>query len=307
MSALSAGSPPSTSHTRQRLPQQLGDFRLLKRIGKGGRSYVFTAHQRLLERTVALKILRPELTRNPATLIAFKREAAAYGSCDHPHILSCYQAGQEGPWHYLALVHAASGDTIQALSGSNRRDALKRVLAWMAQLAEAVDHLQGKGFVHRDIKPANILVKDDDRALLADLGSLHRLDESGLPRHFEGTAAYMSPEQARREPINALTDIFAIGATAWHLLAGRAPRQRCETPQQALRKAAEEPIPALASVAKWVPLSVRAVIERCLEMNPSHRFQQALELAAVARQVRESLCDSDSSTTGLAVDLSASF
>lgn len=298
--------PTSAAH-RRRFPASIGDYQLLRRIGKGGRSYVFAARQRLVERTVALKVLRPDLVGQQREFIAFKREAAAYGRCDHPHILTCHQAGQDGEWHFMALAHAEYGDTIQALSGTSRRKGVQRVLTWCAQMAEAVDHLVQRGYVHGDIKPANILVGADDRALLADLGSLHPLHDDGEAQRFEGTAAYMSPEQARRERLSPLTDIYSIGASAWHLVSGKAPRPVCEDKREALRRAIEEPLPALSTVAPWVASGVAAVIERCINPDPALRYQRPSELAQAARQVLSTLSGDESDSHYPAINLEQGF
>ncbi|TVR45909.1 MAG: serine/threonine protein kinase [Planctomycetota bacterium] len=298
---------PRQAREKVRIPRILGDFVLEKRIGKGGRSYVFAARQALLERTVALKVLRPEFAANPELVAAFQSEAAAYGRCDHPNILTCHAAGQDGDWHYMALSYAPHGDTIQALTGSSRRRSVHRVLKWMAQIAEAVDHLASQGWVHGDIKPGNILVGPDDRALLADLGSLHPLQDQGVPKRFEGTAAYMSPEQAARENLNVSSDIFAIGATAWHLCTGKAPRPFTNDKHEALRRAREEPLAPLSSMAPWVPSAAVAVIERCIQPDARQRYQRPEDLARMARQVLDSIRGDSSDTIYPAINFQQGF
>lgn len=295
--------PPPT-----RLPRSLGDFTLRKRIGKGGRSHVFAARQALLGRHVALKVLRPEMAQQPHAVAAFQAEAAAYGRCDHAHILSCHAAGQDGDWHYMALNYASRGDTLRALRGCAPSAVVPQVLQWVAQIADAVAYLAERGLVHGDIKPANILVAADDRALLADLGSLQSLRTQVRTRRWEGTPGYMSPEQADRQPLSVRSDIFALGATAWHLCAGRAPRPATGDQQESLRRAVDEPLPSLAAVAPWVPSSVVAVIERCIHPDASQRFQDPRAVARSLRQVRESLdADAGGTEASPGINLSMGF
>ncbi|TVR13016.1 MAG: serine/threonine protein kinase [Planctomycetota bacterium] len=277
---------PSVS---KRLPRSLGACTIRKRIGKGGRSHVFAARQAVVGRLVALKVLRPEMAVQPQAVAAFRAEAAAYGRYDHPHILTCHAAGNDGDWHYMALSHAARGDSLRALRGCSRAQLLRRVLPWMAQIADAVAHLDDHGVLHGDIKPANILITADDRALLADLGSLQAKEQAATARRWEGTPGYMSPEHANRQGQSVRSDIFALGATAWHLCAGRAPRPATGDQHELLRQAVHEPLPSLATVAPWVPSSVVAVIERCVHPDDSQRYSSPREVARNLRQVAESL------------------
>ena len=301
------GDTQGSSRKKHRLPSVVGDYHIIERIGKGGRSYVFSARQRIVERTVALKILRPQLVQQHSEFLAFKREAGAYGACDHPNILTCYQAGQDMGWHFMALSHAAKGDAMNALRGTSRREAMYRIIKWCGQMAKAVDHLQSRGFVHGDIKPANILVGADDHALLADLGSLHPLEDDGEPRRFEGSPAYMSPEHARREKLSVVADVYAIGASAYHLLTGKSPRPACSDKKEALRRAAEEPLQPIREVAPWLPKSVAAVVERCLQPDPSHRYLRPMDLSRAAKQVLEGLNNENEAPVHPSVNFAQGF
>jgi serine/threonine-protein kinase len=302
--------PAQSSTSRWTLPRQVGDFQVIKRIGKGGQSYVFTARQRHVERIVALKILRPDAARNGRVVADFKREAARYGACDHPNIVACYQAGQDKAWHYQALTWCERGDAIRALQGATRAKALGRVLRWIAEGAEAIGHLAMQGLVHGDVKPANLLIHGDGRALLADLGSVRPAGPDGVGQSTVGTVAYMSPEQAANAPLDLRSDLFSLGASVWHCLAGRPPREPDPDPARFLAHARETPLTDLATVAPWVPSSVRALVRRCCETDPTRRIQRPGDLASAALSVREGLTSKASEGEGAVstmVDLTGGF
>ncbi|MFY7781282.1 MAG: serine/threonine-protein kinase, partial [Tagaea sp.] len=182
----------------------LGDYRLVRELGRGGMGIVYEAWQRSLDRRVAVKVLAPALVASPSAVARFRREAAAAGRLRHPHIVEVLGFGSDQGQHFFAM---------QFVDGAPLHDRMAefhepaRAVALVAQLADALVHAHAHGLVHRDVKPGNVLVRSDGHALLTDFGvardeALPSLTQEG---GFLGTVDYASPEQLRGEVVDART------------------------------------------------------------------------------------------------------
>jgi WD40 repeat protein len=207
---------------------RLGGYRLERVLGRGGMGVVYAAEDLRLGRTVALKVLAPELSTDPAFAQRFLRETKIAASIDHPHVVPVFEAGEEGGVLYLAMRYVDGDDLRQVLLRDGRLDRA-RAARIVRQVAGALDVAHGRGLVHRDVKPGNVLLTataDGDHAYLADFGltkeggSTTALSETG---HMLGTLAYMPPEQIRGEGVDGRADVYALGCVAYHCLAGRPP------------------------------------------------------------------------------------
>jgi eukaryotic-like serine/threonine-protein kinase len=267
----------------ERLKAALADRYLLEReLGAGGMATVYLAQDRKHHRKVAVKVLRPELA---ATLgpERFTREIEIAANLQHPHILAVHDSGEADGFLYYVMPY---------VDGDSLRDRLQRqgelpihdAVRILVEVVDALAHAHQKGVVHRDIKPENILLSGR-HALVTDFGvakavseatGRHQLTTAGVAL---GTPAYMAPEQAAASPnLDQRVDIYAVGALAYELIAGRPPFSG--TPQEVLAAHVTRPPEPLASRRAACPSALAAVIMKCLEKRPSDRWQSAEELVA---------------------------
>ena len=250
-----------------------GPYEIVAMLGAGGMGEVYKARDTRLNRIVAIKFLKAGHAER------FQREARAIASINHPHICALYDVGPD----YL-VMEFVEGKPLQGPL------AAPQALALSLQIAGALEAAHCKGIAHRDLKPANILVTASGAKLL-DFGlakaiapaepgeeTLSALTEAGM---IVGTAAYMSPEQAEGKPVDERSDIFSFGAVVYETLSGRRAFQR-ETQIATLAAVLRDPPEPLPTS---IPAAFRVLLDRCLEKNPSLRFQTAADLAAAIQQI----------------------
>ncbi|MBM3960713.1 MAG: serine/threonine protein kinase, partial [Planctomycetes bacterium] len=202
--------------------QSLGEFRLVRELGRGGMGVVYEGWQRSLGRRVAVKVLAPGLAEHPAAVARFRREAAAAARLRHPHIVEVHDFGTAAGQHYFAMQYV---DGVPLHDCMERFRASRPAVGLVAQIADALAHAHEHGLIHRDVKPANVLVRADGEAMLADFGiardeALPSLTQDG---GFLGTLDYASPEQVRGERVDARTDVWSVGVLLYRLVAGQHP------------------------------------------------------------------------------------
>ena len=254
----------------------LGDFRLVRELGRGGMGIVHEAWQRSLDRRVAVKVLPPGLVADPASVARFRREAAAAARLRHPHIVEVLGFGQDGGQHFLAMQYV-HGPSLQQCADDFRSP--ERAVALAAQLAEALAHAHGHGLVHRDVKPANVLIDHAGDALLGDFGVARDTAQPSLTREggFVGTLDYAAPEQLRGERVDGRADVWSLGVILHELLAGVRPFAAA-TQQATMRNILVAEPPSLRAVP-GVSRDLAAVVDRALQKDPSRRYASAAALA----------------------------
>jgi serine/threonine protein kinase len=258
--------------------QTLGQYQIIEQIGAGGMATVFKAYQPGLKRDVALKILPPYIAQKEGFTERFNREAEAIGNLHHPNILPVYDSGQDKGYGYIAMRYIVKASTLADQMKQPFQP--EQIIKVMNQLANALDHAHQAGIIHRDIKPSNILM-DGDWVLLSDFGlakmmeSPSELTGSGVGL---GTPAYMSPEQAKAEPVDHRTDIYALGVILFEMLTGQVPH-KAETPLAIILKKINEPLPQPRSLNPDISLAVEKVLLKALAVEPNQRYDSAGELA----------------------------
>ncbi len=269
------------------LPERLGDYRIVGRLGSGGMGAVYRAIHERMGREVAVKLLRPEIQKNPMLLQRFDREVRAAAKLSHPNIVAALDAREHEGLHFLVteLVEGRDLDQTVRLSGALPIvDAVECVL----QAARGLSYAHSQGVIHRDIKPANLLRAKDGTVKILDMG-LARLNNTDPSTDVNltgtgvmmGTAAYMPPEQARdTRKADARSDLYSLGCTLFYLLTGRTAFTGT-TQMDMILSHVNQPIPSLRQINVQIPLAVDRIFQRLVAKNPDDRFQSADQLIPV--------------------------
>ena len=283
---------PPVSPDRISLPDR---YRVIRHLANGGMASVWEAHDELLDRAVAVKLLASHLGEDDRARRRFQREArAAAGLSSHPHVVTIYDVGEHQDRVFM-VMEIMRGGTVGDAMKSGREIPLKIRLRWLREAAGALDTAHAAGVVHRDIKPGNLLLDDHDRLAVGDFGIARVAWEDQLTATGQvlGTAAYLSPEQAMGEPATAASDIYALAVVAYELLTGSRPFEAEHFAAQA-RAHIEDPVPAASTRAPELSRAVDAVLERGLAKEPGDRWENAEAfVAALERTV-----DADAPSTG---------
>jgi serine/threonine-protein kinase len=275
---------PSPAEPGQPVPElrRLNSYQILRRLGEGGMGAVFLAYEKGQRRQVAIKVLPDALAANEAYVERFYREAKSASQLDHPNIVRFVDVGRDSASgkHFLVLEYV-DGPSAHALLDRYGRLAVGDAVHIVLDIAHALEHAQSRNIVHRDIKPDNILLTQSGVAKLADLGLAKRVDEdshlTGARQGF-GTPFYMPYEQAiNAKQADGRSDIFALGATLYHLLTGTVPFPGQSPLEIAEKKSSGTFVPVRALDAD-VPESLERILTKMLARNPDDRYQTASEL-----------------------------
>jgi serine/threonine-protein kinase len=254
-----------------------GRYSIDRELGRGGMGIVYLAREVHLDRLVAIKLLPPDKATQPALRERFLREARLAAKLSHPNIIPIHAVEETGEFVYYVMAFV-DGETLAHRvrtrgplpSGEGAR--VIREVAW------ALSHAHGQGIVHRDVKPENILVETSTgRVLVADFGIAAARNERTADG-IAGTPEFMSPEQALGREVDARSDLYGVGATAFYAFSGRVPFEG-KSVTQVLAKQVTEAAPPLASLGLTVPRKVAAIVDRCLAKDPEHRPPNAESLA----------------------------
>ena len=255
-----------------------GDYHIIRRIGSGATADVFLAEQRSLERQVALKILKKDLANDDTYLRRFVREARAIAALNHPGLVQIYQTDCLDGYWFIAQEYI-QGETLQQQIHRSGALPIQSVIDILWQIAAAFETASGSGIVHRDIKPENILLGQNGVVKVTDFGLAHvkraaehsqvALTEAGMTL---GTPLYMSPEQAQGYKLDHRSDIYSLGITCWHALAGNPPFKGGTALSVALQHVNNMP-PPLMKQRSGIPASLADIVERMIEKKPENRFQ----------------------------------
>jgi Tol biopolymer transport system component len=287
---------------------EISHYRVVGPLGAGGMGEVYLAKDRTLERSVALKVLPPELTRSEERVRRFVLEAKSASSLSHPNIVTIYEIGQDsvraagephsGPIHFISM-ELVSGKTLSTLIHDDRTD-LRTLLGYLAQAADGLAKAHAAGIVHRDLKPGNIMVSSDGFAKVLDFG-LAKLTETNLPSAetsnaptrvadatgegmVVGTAGYMSPEQVQGRAVDHRSDIFSFGCLLYEATARKRPFA-AETGVETMHKILHDKPAALEELNPQAPAELRRLVRRCLAKSPEQRLQSMKDLALELREI----------------------
>ena len=259
---------------------RLGGYDVLEIIGRGGMGVVLKGFDPELKRCVAIKVLSPHLALSSLAKKRFAREAQAAAAVVHPNVLAIHQVQPAGRLPFLVMPLVAGESLAQRLTAQGRLE-LKEVLRIGMQAAAGLSAAHEQGLVHRDVKPANILLeKGVERAVLTDFGLARAADDVSMTRWgiIAGTPQYMSPEQARGEPVDGRSDLFSLGCVLYEMATGVSPF-RADSTVATLRRLIDDPPPAMASLNAELPPWFVSIVERMLEKDPARRFGSAKEVS----------------------------
>lgn len=269
--------------------QQLGDYQLLRRLGRGGMADVYLAKQGSLRRNIALKILKPDLAKDVSYVQRFQREAQAAANLVQANIVQIYEVGEVQGFHYIAQEYVQGRNLKQYL---NRYGAVESVMAInvIRQCALALQKAGELHVIHRDIKPENIMLSTKGEVKITDFG-LARINNSAAKQALTsvgitmGTPLYMSPEQVEGSAIDQRSDIYSLGVTAYHILAGHPPFQGDTALVIAVQHVKDTATP-LNELRPDIPLGLCQLIEEMMAKNPSDRVDSATQLIKNLRRIK---------------------
>jgi serine/threonine protein kinase len=263
--------------------QSIGKYKVIAEIGTGSTGTIYQGRDQVLDRAVALKVLRTDADLDPELKERFYREARACARLAHPNIITVYDLGEADGAVYIAM-ELLSGSDLRKLLQEKRKISLAAKLDIMAQVCDALEHAHAQQLVHRDIKPSNIFLCDDQRAKILDFG-IARLPTSNLTMAGKvlGSPNYMAPEQIRGGKCDSRSDLFSAAIVAFEFIAGSHPFQDDFIP----RRIVGSPPDSLRQHVPGAPEALESLLLRAMEKDPEKRIQKAGEFAAGFRAVLE--------------------
>jgi serine/threonine protein kinase len=262
-----------------------GRYRLEGRLGVGGMSTVRLAFDTRLERNVAVKLLAEHLAQDASFVSRFRREALAAARLVHPNIVQVFDFGsdQESSRQFIVMEYV-DGQSCAEILRERGHLGPEEAVDILAQSCRGLDYAHRNGVVHRDVKPGNLLLSADGMIKLADFGIAKAAEQSDITKvgSVLGTAAYLSPEQARGEPAGPPSDLYALGVVAYQLMAGRLPYQAASLTDLARQQST--PPPRLDDLVPDVPATLAAAVQRALAGDPEQRYADAGEMEKALQQ-----------------------
>jgi len=256
----------------------LGQYKLVELIAIGGMGLVYRAYDPSLERYVAIKVLAPELASDPEIAQRFLTEARAAAALNHSNVVHVYTAGKQAGIVYF-VMELVTGQQIEALLAQQQQLPVREAVEFIRQAALGLQHAHQHGLIHGDVKPANFLVSESGAVKVTDFGLVQRVKAKAGPaaETLYGTPGYISPEAIAGQPTDHRSDIYSLGATLFHMLAGQPPFIGA-TPEQTLRLHTQAPVPSLQTFNPNVPAALAQIVGRMLAKDPAARYQTYAEL-----------------------------
>ena len=254
-------------------------YEIIRKIGDGGMAFVYEAKDRLLNRIVAVKVLRPEFVDDEEFLAKFKREAEAVANISHPNIVNVYDVGCDGKVNYIVMEYVDGQNLKEIIKNEGTLDEYT-ALDITKQIAKALSAAHKKGVIHRDIKPHNILISSEGRNVkVADFGIAKAATNSTMTNigSIIGSVHYFSPEQAKGKPVKNNADLYSLGIVLYEMLLGKVPFKG-DSPISIALQHINEDIEFSSEEKTQIPQSIRTLIKKLTEKSPEDRYQSSEEV-----------------------------
>jgi serine/threonine-protein kinase len=255
-----------------------GRYEIMERVGGGGMAVVYKGHDRLLNRKVAVKVLRQQYVHDDEFIQRFRREAQAAASLSHPNVVSIYDVGQEGDIHFI-VMEFVEGTTLNERIKERAPLQVEEAVHYAGQICDALEHAHQNQIIHRDIKPHNILIGRNGRVKVTDFGIARAVTSSTITQtgSVVGSVHYFSPEHAKGVSTGAKSDLYSLGIVLYQMLTGRLPFLG-ESPISVALKHLQEDVEDPRKVNPLIPQSVENIILKAMRKNPDERYQSATEM-----------------------------
>jgi predicted hydrocarbon binding protein len=264
---------------------ELGQYRIVDEIGRGGMATVYRAEQPSIGREVAIKVLHRGLIEQDAGFLErFFREVQVAASLQHPYILPVYDYGESDGQPYIVMAYLTGGTLADYITQQGQMR-LPEAARLVGQIASALDYAHSRGIIHRDFKPSNVLMDEPGNAYLADFGLAKVMQDARLSASgVAGTPDYMAPDWAQEGGVTPAVDMYALGVTLYQMLTGEVP-YRASSPMGVLLAHLNEPIPDVRAIRTDLPEALQEVINRALAKSPENRFATPADLASALEDI----------------------
>ncbi len=256
--------------------QKINDrYEIIKSIGEGGMANVYLAYDTILDRNVAIKVLRGDLANDEKFVRRFQREALSASSLSHPNIVAMYDVGEDDGLYYIVMEYV-EGKTLKQLLKKRGSLTLSEAIDIMLQLTDGMAHAHDSYIVHRDLKPQNIMIEDDGQIKITDFGIAMALNSTQLTQtnSVMGSVHYLPPEQAAGKGTTIKSDIYSMGIIFYELLTGELPFKGDSAVEIALKQM-KEPLPDVHKLNNDIPQSIENIILKSTAKNPKNRYDDA--------------------------------
>ncbi len=264
-------------------------YELKEKIGEGGMADVYTAHCRILDRIVAVKILKEEFSQDKSFVQKFRTEALAAARLSHPNIVNIFDVGQEDSIHYIVMEYI-EGQTLQRIINEQAPLPVKKAVDIAIMICYGIQHAHERGIIHRDIKPHNILITAQGTVKVADFGIAQAVNKKTITfgGDIEGSVHYISPEQAKGDTVSPATDIYSLGCVLYEMLTAKPPFDAESMITVALKHIHDEPqSPRL--INPLIPLPLERIVLKAMEKVPIHRYTSASDMSEDLLQVQANM------------------
>src|SRR5579862_2762700 len=255
-----------------------GRYEILQLLGEGGMGAVYKARDRELDRFVAIKLIRRELSANPAIVARFKQELLLSHQVTHKNVIRIYDLGDSDGIKFITMEFV-EGEDLRSLILEQKKFSPKEAVEIIQQVCRALEVAHGVGIIHRDLKPQNVMRDKNGRILVMDFGMARTLEGDGMTQSgaLVGTMEYMSPEQALAKDLDQRSDLFAVGLIFYELLTGKMPYKSESVVASLIKRNQERAIP-VTDHDETIPLPLSNIVSKCLERDPGLRYQTASEM-----------------------------
>jgi tetratricopeptide (TPR) repeat protein/predicted Ser/Thr protein kinase len=253
-------------------------YEIVRLLGQGGMGAVYQAHDKELERQVAIKVIRADMAANPEILRRFKQELILARQITHKNVIRIFDLGQADGIKFITMEYI-EGENLQSVLRGKKKLEPAQAANILAQVCRALEAAHNEGVIHRDLKPQNIMLDKSGRAFVMDFGIARSMLGDGMTQTgaLIGTPDYMSPEQAKGQSLDARSDLFSVGIIFYEMLSGQVPFD-ADTTMGKLWKRTNEPARPLDELDKTIPRPLSDIVRKCLEIDPQKRFARAAEL-----------------------------